>query len=506
MMSMQEMALKLQQERQGVQSQNALRHVFADPTSLDPQTGGPSSNALRQIMQIDPQAGMKFQDQALRSQVERAQLKHYETDAGKAKFDFMTGVAGLGVDAYEQAKASGASDEDAMTAAINARNTAARENGGLLGQPDVDKIIGSPFDPKQAEIFAGANPDWQQKKERARTAATQQARETEIERANQAKEDAAALKSDLDAKKEDERERSDRTKEDEQAKRDAALAATTANKGFDLYQGKDNKTYRINKSTGESEEVNVGGGGLRKVGTQDTGAIDLNDPADKSYIEGIANYHIRPPSAGRNPAQRKAAIEAAQKVNPGYDETKFDQRAKAQRDFGTGPQGNTARSIDVSVAHLDTLRELGRALQNGDVTLINAAKQQFAEEFGVPAPTNFDTAKSIVADEVAKGVIGGQSAQSDRETLASSLRRERSPQAIEGAIDTFQSLLSGQLGGLRAQYKRTTGATDFDDTFLSERTRKALEGKEKKMAPGKAAPTGETKPKINVDDLLEKYK
>ena len=160
----------------------------------------------------------------------------------------------------------------------------------------------------------------------------------------------------------------------------------------------------------------------------------------------------------------------------------YGEKIKATRDFGTGKQGDTARSLNVSVSHLDTLRELGRALDNGDVTRINAAKQRFAEEFGVPAPTNFDTAKSIVADEVAKGVIGGSTAQNDRETLAAALRRERSFKATEGSIDTFQKLLGGQLGGLRQQYERTTGNKDFDQAFLSPSTRKALE-KDPKAVP-----------------------
>jgi hypothetical protein len=152
---------------------------------------------------------------------------------------------------------------------------------------------------------------------------------------------------------------------------------------------------------------------------------------------------------------------------------RYGARTAAGKAFATGKQGDTIRSLNVSVSHLQTLRELGHALENGDVTAINAAKQRFAEEFGVPAPTNFDAAKSIVADEVAKGVIGGQSAQSDRETLAASLRRSGSPQVIDGAIDTFQQLLGGQLQGLRSQYQTTTGEDNFNDFLLPE-TRTAL--------------------------------
>lgn len=225
-------------------------------------------------------------------------------------------------------------------------------------------------------------------------------------------------------------------------------------------------------------------------------AVDMSDPATASNIQAIARYDVPLPTPGRaNPILRRNMIAEVLKVNPDFSENYFEQSKKAFRDFGTGSQGNVARSLNVSVEHLETLRELGEALQNGDVNAINAAKQSWQEAFGTAAPTNFDTAKAIVADEVAKGVIGGQTAQQDRETLAASLRRSRSPAQIIGSIKTFQDLLGGQLRGLRGQYERTTRRKDFDDAFLSDRTRKAL------GAGGK--PKAAADPEL--DGLLKQY-
>lgn len=204
-----------------------------------------------------------------------------------------------------------------------------------------------------------------------------------------------------------------------------------------------------------------------------------DDPA----IIKAANYEIDPQSllSRGTPAQRRDTLNAMIKVNPDFDQTHYSEKKKAVDAFGTGKQGDTTRSLNVSVAHLETLRELGHALENGDVKLVNAARQHFAEQFGVAAPTNFDTAKAIVADEVAKGVIGGQTAQSDRETLAASLKRSGGPKVIEGAINTFQSLLGGQLKGLESQYTRATGLKNFRSKFLLPETQKALTGDEKPL-------------------------
>jgi hypothetical protein len=152
----------------------------------------------------------------------------------------------------------------------------------------------------------------------------------------------------------------------------------------------------------------------------------------------------------------------------------FQAVSKAIQAFDTGKQGDTVRSLNVAVSHLETLRELGNALNNHNMTAWNSAKQKFAQVFGVPAPTNWDAAKSIVADEIAKSVIGGQSAQNDREALAATLRNSNSPSQIDGAISTFQNLLGGQLHGLRQQYENATGRKDFDNK-LSRDTIAALE-------------------------------
>lgn len=197
----------------------------------------------------------------------------------------------------------------------------------------------------------------------------------------------------------------------------------------------------------------------------------LHDMAVR-YVNGDKNAFG---AMGRNPRAQTAAQNAISQVGRelglkpeqiSRNQQTFQAGTRAVQAFDTGKQGDTVRSLNVSVAHLETLKELGTALQNGDVRLINAAQQKFAEEFGVPAPTNFDAAKSIVADEVAKGVIGGQTAQQDRETLAASLRRTGSPQAINGAINTFQELLSGQLHGLRKQYETSTGRSDFNEKLF----------------------------------------
>lgn len=205
------------------------------------------------------------------------------------------------------------------------------------------------------------------------------------------------------------------------------------------------------------------------------GKEDLTNLIDPSTIEAMANNKIKPPSPGRNPGQRAMIMKEILKVNPKYDETKYEARQKQADNFAAGPLGATTRSLGVGVAHLEVLQGLGEALQNGDVQMVNAAKQEWAKQFGGAAPVSFDAAKAIVADEIAKGVIGGQNAQSDREALAASVQRASSPEQLKGVVTTFEQLMGGQLGGLRQQYQSVNpGATDFDERFLAPETSRIL--------------------------------
>jgi hypothetical protein len=201
----------------------------------------------------------------------------------------------------------------------------------------------------------------------------------------------------------------------------------------------------------------------------------MADPAYKDLVTSMSNYEVAPPSAGRNPAYRNKVLEDIRSINPSYDETVFDGKKAQERAFASGKIGDTTRSLGVTISHLGVLAELGQALKTGNVQMINAAKQNWQAQFGSQAPTDYQFAKSIVADEVAKSVIGGQNAQSDRETLAANLKASNSPEQMQGVITTAQKLMAGQLGGLRQQYNSYhPGANNFDQRFLSDDTTAAL--------------------------------
>lgn len=153
--------------------------------------------------------------------------------------------------------------------------------------------------------------------------------------------------------------------------------------------------------------------------------------------------------------------------------------------FQSGKQGDTVRSFNVLVDHLDTLQTAANALKNGDIRAFNGWKQSWAAATGGTAPTNFDGVKALVGDEIVKAIVGGAGALADREEVKKDLNRASSPKQLAELVENYKKLSLGQLNGLRKQYEVATKRKDFGDMLLPG-TLKALGGHE--AGEGKSTP------------------
>lgn len=189
----------------------------------------------------------------------------------------------------------------------------------------------------------------------------------------------------------------------------------------------------------------------------------------------IASGNLAPlsPKMAMSP-QGLAVMARVAELNPTYSGKDYGTGAKAERDFATGKQGNSVRSFNVALSHLDTLSGLADALNNKDTQAFNKVGNYFATQTGQAAPTNFEAAKKVVADEVVKAIVGGGGGVADREEAAKTIQAASSPAQLKGVIGTYKELMKGQLNGLKDQYKSTTGKDDFESKYLSENARNTM--------------------------------
>lgn len=230
-------------------------------------------------------------------------------------------------------------------------------------------------------------------------------------------------------------------------------------------------------------------GGAAKLGPSQGAAGDI-----ETVAKGIANYQIAPLTGWtlRGP-WGQAVTKRVLEINPDFQATQFAARQSGARAFATGRQSDTVRSMNVAIDHLAIADDLGRALENNDTRRINQLSNFIQTEMGYEGPVDFNTAKLIVADEVAKAVIGGVGSMTDRQSLQAQLDASNSPQQLAGVSRTLKRLMAGQLGGLRRQYEAATGRTAEDfDKLLSAQARSELEGYTQGQHPqatGQGGPT-----------------
>lgn len=188
----------------------------------------------------------------------------------------------------------------------------------------------------------------------------------------------------------------------------------------------------------------------------------------KSTIKAIAEGRSTYADLGIRGKDREAMVERVNQYDPSFDAPEARSRFKAIQDFSTGKNGNTVRSLNVSIDHLGTLQKAADALQNGNIQVFNKLGNAIASATGQPAPTDFTATKKIVADEIVKGIIGSGGGVTDREEAAKSIDGANSPAQLTGVINRYKDLLGGQLHGLKKQYEDTTKRTDFESRLTPE--------------------------------------
>ena len=176
----------------------------------------------------------------------------------------------------------------------------------------------------------------------------------------------------------------------------------------------------------------------------------------------------------------RAAELAKERGIAAADIPKMQQEFKAQQvaiqRFMSGPQGQQTASLNMVEHHIGTLRELAKALDNGDFTLANWISNKAARELGHPEPNNMALGAKIVGTEMLRAMaVAGAGTGEEREGIAASFSDYASPEQINGAADTVEQLLAGKLFSLRLQFPNATGLPldKFDDQ-LSERTKSIL--------------------------------
>lgn len=224
----------------------------------------------------------------------------------------------------------------------------------------------------------------------------------------------------------------------------------------------------------------------------------LQDPT----AVAIAHYQVAPPPATTRGGMPNPVLRKVLAINPQYDATTYPARAATARGYSpTGQQGQQITAADTALAHLNTLSEAGKALQNGDIQAFNRIGNAIGVQLGSNPKAAYDTILNMVGPEISKSVIGAVGGEGERAGTAKNFSSDLSPKQRESNIAAAVGLLSARYDKAAHAYEQQMGVPL--PRSLSPESQSV---RQKYTAPSTAAPAAATGHVIDIGGKHYQYK
>ena len=211
----------------------------------------------------------------------------------------------------------------------------------------------------------------------------------------------------------------------------------------------------------------IGAAPAREAPTEKTG-VQKNI---ESTAQAIANYSGKPLTAGGAQGSYNQAVMArVREINPDYNETKYKAAQEVRSQYtkvNPASAGGQLQAVNRAIPHLDQFKEATRALENGDLPLVNKITNLYGKNVGSDKVAAAKAIQNLVATEVQKAVAGGLGGVEERKDLSSQLSTNMNPQQINAVIDAYQNLMAAQALGLKQNWTSNgLPAAEFNDKLV----------------------------------------
>jgi hypothetical protein len=215
------------------------------------------------------------------------------------------------------------------------------------------------------------------------------------------------------------------------------------------------------------------------IGNGHVGLIDkdskqvLADYGPSQRIIGAGIYAQNRSVQVVNPNDPNATIQMApSKANAtgaqGTQSVGYQANKAVTKYFTSGDGAKNLNAFNTATAHLQQLGTVADALGNGNVQAFNKLGQNYAQQTGSTAPTNFDAVKAAVAGEIGKVFKGGNATDQEISEMNSTINRAQSPQQLKGVIQTYTDLMGSKRNALQQQYQQgKQGQPNFSESNIA---------------------------------------
>jgi len=201
----------------------------------------------------------------------------------------------------------------------------------------------------------------------------------------------------------------------------------------------------------------ISGGKVEKTTTGVWATPEANAVANRNpSAASIARYESAPPSAtGRNSAGSAALMNDVRRINPDYNDQKYKTAQVVRNDYAKvnpASAGGQLQAVNRAIPHLSQYEEAVKALNNGNMPVVNSILQQFNYNVGNDKVAAARAIQGLVSTEVMKAVAGGLGGVEERQDLKAQLGTNLSDKQLARVIHEYQGLMVEQGRGLKQNW------------------------------------------------------
>jgi hypothetical protein len=182
----------------------------------------------------------------------------------------------------------------------------------------------------------------------------------------------------------------------------------------------------------------------------------LAPPAAQGYLRAILQYKGQLPSnRGKSASQYAQDVDILTKIDPSFNAQNYDLIRETKAAYAAGGKnGQQVLGFNTALRHMGMLNDAAAALNNGNIQLANRFGNALSLQFGSDKVSNFNTIKTYLGSELAKGFGGGVATDSSRAEAAPLLSQIQSPEQLAGGFKTAADLLRGKIGAMESAYSQ----------------------------------------------------
>jgi hypothetical protein len=172
--------------------------------------------------------------------------------------------------------------------------------------------------------------------------------------------------------------------------------------------------------------------------------------------------------------------------DPEFDAVNYGSRYKTRSDFTSGKSAQSINALNTVIGHLQSLKDAGDALDNGNWQFVNSLRNTYESATGDPRVLKFNTTKKAVVDELTRVWRGSGGSEGDIKTWSDQINAANSPDQLHAVVGQIGDLLESKLNALGETYQQGMGTTAEPIQLItpqSQATLQALRGEPAQSAP-----------------------